>query len=671
MSIFRSRSGLTRPRVASLVLMALLATGLVVLRFAPDSGSVALPERAKAGDLTMHRCDYATEDGSQAADCGTLVVPQTRTDPQSRLLALPVIRLRAQSDQAADPVFYLEGGPGITNVAFTQASRYTPDRDVVLVGYRGVDGSVRLDCPEVTSALAHSTDFLSDTSFRAYGDAFRSCAERLSDDGLDLSSYGLPQQVEDLEAARTALGYDRVNLLSQSAGTRTAMIYAWRYPERIHRSIMIGVNPPGHFLWETQAADEQLRRYADLCANDASCSKRTDDLTAEMRRTAADLPHRWLFLPINESNVRVYSFFGLMESSSEAPPPSAPMTLDSWLSAAEGDPSGFWLLSLAADLLPIPFVWGQYASASGLDAEAARDYFSTDGQDPTNFGWVGSAFAWGGGRLADDWPAVPEGGAYSRVRTSEVETLLIGGALDSSTPPQVATNELLPHLPHGRQVILPGFGHTASFFAEQREAGTRLINTFFATGQVDDSVYKPQGVDLTPARTLPTTAKFVAGAMTGLALLTILALLWIWQRVHVRGSLGRRTSAAVRTAAPIVIGLGGWFAGLLFVLVAFPAVPLYSRLLAAVSIGVPISLAVYGAWLHRDWAARTKMTGLAAAAATAVIGAWLGYGAADGLFAVVTTIVGAAVGANLALIVLDLIGERSGRGQATRLPFLT
>jgi hypothetical protein len=32
-------------------------------------------------------------------------------------------------------------------VDFQFASRYTDDRDFVLVGYRGVDGSVRLDCP--------------------------------------------------------------------------------------------------------------------------------------------------------------------------------------------------------------------------------------------------------------------------------------------------------------------------------------------------------------------------------------------------------------------------------------------------------------------------------------------------------------------------------------------
>ena len=50
---------------------------------------------------------------------------------------------------------------------------------------------------------------------------------------------------------------------------------------------------------------------------------------------------------------------------------------------------------------------------------------------------------------------------YSIVRASNVETLLIGGELDFATPPQAATEELLPHLPNGRQVVLPvrAFGH--------------------------------------------------------------------------------------------------------------------------------------------------------------------------------------------------------------------
>ena len=87
MSTFSSCSGITRPSVVTLVVMALPGSGRVLLRFAPDSGSVAVLEGAKAGDLVIHRCDYATEDASQAADCGTHVVPQNRAGSQSRLIS--------------------------------------------------------------------------------------------------------------------------------------------------------------------------------------------------------------------------------------------------------------------------------------------------------------------------------------------------------------------------------------------------------------------------------------------------------------------------------------------------------------------------------------------------------------------------------------------------------
>ena len=76
------------------------------------------------------------------------------------------------------------------------------------------------------------------------------------------------------------------------------------------------------------------------------------------------------------------------------------------------------------------------------------------------------------------------------MRTSNVETLLVGGELDFSTPPQIMTKELLPSLPNGQQVVLPGIGHTGTFFAVQPQASSRLINTYFDTGKVDTSLYQ-------------------------------------------------------------------------------------------------------------------------------------------------------------------------------------
>ena len=87
----------TRPftpaRIVALALIAVVIAGLAYFRFGPESEPVSVPAGAKAGDLILERCNYSTEDGSYAADCGTLVVPENRADRQSRLIALPVTRI--------------------------------------------------------------------------------------------------------------------------------------------------------------------------------------------------------------------------------------------------------------------------------------------------------------------------------------------------------------------------------------------------------------------------------------------------------------------------------------------------------------------------------------------------------------------------------------------------
>jgi pimeloyl-ACP methyl ester carboxylesterase len=642
---------MTRTRIVALTLVGLAFLSLGYLKVATADDPVSVPKGTLAGDLLLDPCTYSTEDGNYAADCGTLVVPENRSDPQSRLIAVPVTRIRAQTDEPAEPIFRLQGGPGKTNMNFSMASRFVTERDVVLVGYRGIDSSVRLDCPEVESALKHSTDFLSEKSLQAYGDGYRACAARLTNNGVDLAGYSFPQRVDDLEAARVALGYDRIDLVSESAGTRTAMIYAWRYPDSVHRSVMIGVNPPGHFVWDEKTFNEQIGRYAELCSQDESCSGRTEDLAATIRGT--EIPDDWFFLPIAQGTTRVGSFYSLAETTSENAPLSAPMEIDSWLAASDGDASGLWLTSLIADaFFPGEFVWGEYASAARLDAQQARDYFSSGEALDSSLARAATAFGWGGGRLIDAWPALPDEDEYAEVRTSNVETLLIGGEVDVPTPPQWATRDLLPHLPNGTQVVLPGYGHSTSFWLDQPEAGTRLISAYLDSGQMDDSLYEPQRVDFTPEVTQAALGKGIGGAMVGFAVLTVLSLIWMVVRRTPR--FGRKKSVLMRSLYPVVLGLGGWFAGVLLVLTTMPGIPIDDPLLATLSVGLPVGLGIYFAWLNRAWSARIKAVGLASGLVGGLAGAWLGFHSAPDLLALITAIVGSIAGGNLALIVLDM-----------------
>jgi pimeloyl-ACP methyl ester carboxylesterase len=271
----------TWARIVALLVTIVLLTGLTYLRVSSSPETVSVPQGAHAGQLTMHACTYATERGAMPADCGTLVVPENRASSKSRLIALPVTRILARSSHPLAPIFHLNGGPGITNMTFPQASRLAAQHDVVMVGYRGVDGSSVLNCPEVTAALENS-DYLGKASLSAYSQAFASCAKRLERDGVDLAGYTLAEQADDIEAARVALGYKRIDLLSESAGTRLGMIYQWRYPNSVDRSVMIGVNPPGNFIYSGAEIDQGIERYSALCAQQPACRARTDNLAASM-----------------------------------------------------------------------------------------------------------------------------------------------------------------------------------------------------------------------------------------------------------------------------------------------------------------------------------------------------------------------------------------------------
>ncbi len=262
----------TWARIAGLLVTIVLLTGLTYLGASSSSGTVSVPQGAHAGQLTMHPCTYPTS-GGYRADCGTLVVPEDRADPRSRLIALPVIRILARSSHPLAPIFHLNGGPGMTNMTFPQANRLAAQHDVVMVGYRGVDGSSVLNCPEVTAALENSADYLGKASLSAYSQAFASCAKRLERSGVDLAGYTLAEQADDIEAARVALGYKRIDLLSESAGTRLAMIYAWRYPNSVDRSVMIGVNPPGNFLLQ-RSRDRSGDRGLLGAVREAACLPR-------------------------------------------------------------------------------------------------------------------------------------------------------------------------------------------------------------------------------------------------------------------------------------------------------------------------------------------------------------------------------------------------------------
>jgi pimeloyl-ACP methyl ester carboxylesterase len=643
---------LSRRRTVALAGVAAVLLVLSTLIFWPDD-TPRVPPGAAKDSLTLKSCTYDTEEGPRPADCGTLVVAENRANPASSLIALPVVRIRATAQPVGEPIVRLGGGPGLSNMDFPEAGRLTDHHDVVLVGYRGVDGSRRLDCPEVTSALQSSSDGMTGPdTLSATSRAFGKCANRLQHSGVDLTGYSAAQRVEDMESARKALGYQRIDLVSSSAGTRTAMVYAWRHPEALLRSAMISVNPPGHLFWNPRVTDSQFAQYAELCRADAACAAKTPDLAKTIRDAVATMPSRWGPLSIKDTNVRVLSQYAMHHNGPGSAPNNAPTAIDAYL---DGGPGAMWAMSVLSELaLPTSTVWGEFASFAMLDAPAARQYYAQGGDPGSILGNASTDFLWGGpGGFSTAWPDSPDNAGYRTVQPSAVETLLIGGELDFSTPPVNATNELLPALSRGHQVVLPGLGHTNDFWEHRPEAGKHLLTTFFDTGRVDGSQFdrRPVGFDAVPL-SMSAIAGLLIGVTTGGALLGLLVVGLLVRRRRRRGAPSRRASRWIRALTMVPLGLAGWFLGVLFTWTLAPGWFIAAPAVVVPGTGLLIGL---GAHLARSTANPGSRFAAAAVVAGALVGALAGALVGTGLMTPVLGIVGAALGANF---VVEFRGRR-------------
>ncbi len=418
------------------------------------------------------------------ADFGTILVSENRSKTNSRLIDLPVIRVHSRSEHPGEPIFCFYGGPGQKNMNWDWNSTefLIPEHDIVLVGYRGVDGSTVLDCPEVADAVK-TDDPLSEHSLQTMAAAWRASAQRLISQGIDLDGYTMLEVIEDCEAVRKALGYERINLLGESYGTRITYLYGLKHPGSIKRSVMVSVNPPGHFVWNPETIDKQLRYYSSLWSKDSLMSLKSKDLYGDMKAVLDSMPGKWFLLSIDRSKVKIVTFALLFQRETAA------MVFDTYVAAKKGDPSGLALMSLAYDyVVPKMGTWGDFAAkAVSADFDSTRDYVHDMEPPGLPLGSPMSKMAWGTSRYFY-WPTQQLPEEFRQLRDSDVETLLLSGNIDFSTPAEFATDELLPHLKKGKQIILSECGHVGDVIYLNPENTRRIVSGYYRSGEPDTSM---------------------------------------------------------------------------------------------------------------------------------------------------------------------------------------
>src|SRR4029077_19679333 len=134
-------------------------------------------------------------------------------------------------------------------------------RDLVMFDQRGTGESGPLSCPALNSRAGA-------VGISTVGKLFERCALQL---GPTRGQYTTQTSVEDIEAIRQALGYEKLVLYGVSYGTKVALEYAARYPQNVSELVLDSVEPtdgPDPFSLDTLAAMNPV--LAELCS-EAAC----------------------------------------------------------------------------------------------------------------------------------------------------------------------------------------------------------------------------------------------------------------------------------------------------------------------------------------------------------------------------------------------------------------
>jgi pimeloyl-ACP methyl ester carboxylesterase len=191
--------------------------------------------------------------GGQAipAEDGLLFIPENRTKPDSRTIAIEFIRIRG-TRTGASPIFFLPGGPGafvtraniasdhLDEIEFLRAS----GRDIVFVNQRGNPAlplASGLVWPAVPKPLDQpGTPQRDEDDRRAM---IRSTQEQWTRRGVDLTGYDILNVADDVEDLRQALGYQRIILRAGSFGSQWSFAFLSRHPQSVDRALLRGIEP--------------------------------------------------------------------------------------------------------------------------------------------------------------------------------------------------------------------------------------------------------------------------------------------------------------------------------------------------------------------------------------------------------------------------------------------
>jgi len=238
----------------------------------------ALPATAMAlpnsNQIEFNNCMLALPGTNMTAParCGFYDVAEDPDNPDGRKITLHVAIAPATGKTTeADPVFFFAGGPGQAAsetwvIIRSTLNKLRKSRDIVMIDQRGTGQSNKLAC---------ESDIEEDLNQEIDLDLIRTETEKcLAGLDGDPRLYTTSIAMGDYNQVREAIGYDKINIMGVSYGTRAAQVYLRLFPETVRTVTLDSVVPMQLALGQEHAPmlDRSVRTVFEDCSRDATCN---------------------------------------------------------------------------------------------------------------------------------------------------------------------------------------------------------------------------------------------------------------------------------------------------------------------------------------------------------------------------------------------------------------
>jgi len=413
--------------------------------------------------LTPCEVPSAEPDKKDSVLCGKLEVFEDRVREAGRKISINIVVYPATGpDKAADPVFYIPGGPGSSateDAPYIAAdlAKLRPSRDLVFVDQRGTGGSNPLNCElfdpkDISSYLIHWNPPA----------AVKACRAEL-EKTADLKLYTTSIAMDDLDDVRRALAYAKINLSGGSYGTRAVMAYVKQHESSVRSVLLHGVSPfdqfmPRDFPQHTQRA---LDGVLDECLANADCRMAFPDIKKNERAVLAKLKQGpvEVDVTVDEKQLKVKLSrdlageairYMLYQSGAAS---RIPLVLN------EASKGNFTPLAEAAIFYRRVIV-ATGATGLYLSITCAEDLPFIKANEGLNAEerFLGSYRLRQQREACAEWPQGDVRKDYPKLARSNIPALIYSGQWDPVTPPEYG-DRVAKNLPNSLHIVIPSGGH--------------------------------------------------------------------------------------------------------------------------------------------------------------------------------------------------------------------